>query len=84
MANISGMTQNQVPALVAILKEFQLTNPDIKWDIYCESELPETPKETVKQEITLQEVMDELASLRRGLNQIFGNHVLIKGRWKTL
>jgi hypothetical protein len=81
------MTQNQVPALIAILKEFQLTNPDIKWDIYSESELPETSEETLKdtvQEPTLQEVMDELASLRRLLDRIFGNHILMKGRWKTL
>ena len=73
-----NLTQENVNRLESQLKEMRQTNPDLIYRFFNQDEEPSPI------EIQLAQIQSDLIDLKMKINMIFGDAVLINGRWNHL
>ena len=78
MANVENLTERDVTNLDLHLKEAQKHNPDLKWNFYEQGRAEQQPKD---EQPSNKAIFEKLEALERKLNLIFGNAVLMHGKF---
>lgn len=84
MAEIHGLTPDDVKGLENYLRTQQATNPDLNWEIFPEQQTTHKITATGVNEVSNEELVKKIDKLNNKINQIFGNSILIKGKFVEL
>lgn len=83
MANIQNIMEEQIEGLEEKLKSMQDENPDLSYQIYNQ-DTEETLKKGKSQNEMLQEISDRIERMENLIKHIFGDAVLINGKFQSL
>lgn len=76
---IENIDQEKIKNLVDLVKKMKNENPEIEYKIFdkeCE--------DRININIKLNQLQEKIDKLERTINKIFGNHILINGKFQNL
>ena len=82
MGEQRNLTEENVDELKEHLERMQETNPELEYRFFIQEEEPK--KEPPDVRTSLDEIRDDVDALYRKIDLIFGDHVLIQGRFTRI